>query len=165
MIRRPPRSTLFPYTTLFRSGHVHELVGPDLGGPVPGAVDEHAAEPDLATAVAGVDSERAAQVRRGGGVVSPADLAVEDVLLCQEDPPVVQRVRGLGDAPRDVRGAGINTQVRVVEDHCDIALAVWPERRVIIRARVPPAATEIAVLLQDTGVGDLRAEVREGAGA
>src|SRR3712207_6878406 len=25
MIRRPPRSTLFPYTTLFRSGHEHEL--------------------------------------------------------------------------------------------------------------------------------------------
>src|SRR3712207_8927937 len=23
MIRRPPRSTLFPYTTLFRSGHEH----------------------------------------------------------------------------------------------------------------------------------------------
>src|SRR5688572_32304377 len=29
MIRRPPRSTLFPYTTLFRSRHV-ELVGHDL---------------------------------------------------------------------------------------------------------------------------------------
>src|SRR3712207_8104664 len=26
MIRRPPRSTLFPYTTLFRSGPVHERV-------------------------------------------------------------------------------------------------------------------------------------------
>src|SRR5438132_4664848 len=25
MIRRPPRSTLFPYTTLFRSAAVHEL--------------------------------------------------------------------------------------------------------------------------------------------
>src|SRR5260370_23677104 len=25
MIRRPPRSTLFPYTTLFRSGHVRPL--------------------------------------------------------------------------------------------------------------------------------------------
>src|SRR5439155_20058202 len=25
MIRRPPRSTLFPYTTLFRSVHVHRL--------------------------------------------------------------------------------------------------------------------------------------------
>src|SRR3989442_10942838 len=27
MIRRPPRSTLFPYTTLFRSGEVQELRG------------------------------------------------------------------------------------------------------------------------------------------
>src|SRR5258707_8584716 len=26
MIRRPPRSTLFPYTTLFRSPHLHTLV-------------------------------------------------------------------------------------------------------------------------------------------
>src|SRR2546425_6264339 len=25
MIRRPPRSTLFPYTTLFRSGHTAEV--------------------------------------------------------------------------------------------------------------------------------------------
>src|SRR5256885_2702351 len=27
MIRRPPRSTLFPYTTLFRSGREHRLLG------------------------------------------------------------------------------------------------------------------------------------------
>src|SRR2546425_1815980 len=27
MIRRPPRSTLFPYTTLFRSHHYGEVVG------------------------------------------------------------------------------------------------------------------------------------------
>src|SRR2546430_13235444 len=27
MIRRPPRSTLFPYTTLFRSGQVEEALG------------------------------------------------------------------------------------------------------------------------------------------
>src|SRR3712207_7903844 len=33
MIRRPPRSTLFPYTTLFRS-HLHRLDRPDL---LPGA--------------------------------------------------------------------------------------------------------------------------------
>src|SRR5690242_21218839 len=26
MIRRPPRSTLFPYTTLFRSGHERDVV-------------------------------------------------------------------------------------------------------------------------------------------
>src|SRR5687768_17859502 len=30
MIRRPPRSTLFPYTTLFRSGAVQEQVLADL---------------------------------------------------------------------------------------------------------------------------------------
>src|SRR3712207_6865242 len=33
MIRRPPRSTLFPYTTLFRS----DLLGPHVGPPPPGA--------------------------------------------------------------------------------------------------------------------------------
>src|SRR3712207_8331614 len=29
MIRRPPRSTLFPYTTLFRSETVHPMIGTD----------------------------------------------------------------------------------------------------------------------------------------
>src|SRR3712207_8518504 len=29
MIRRPPRSTLFPYTTLFRSIHMEDGFGPD----------------------------------------------------------------------------------------------------------------------------------------
>src|SRR3712207_8122269 len=32
MIRRPPRSTLFPYTTLFRSVGGEEEVGPRLAG-------------------------------------------------------------------------------------------------------------------------------------
>src|SRR5260370_8646790 len=31
MIRRPPRSTLFPYTTLFRSIHRHDLSFADVG--------------------------------------------------------------------------------------------------------------------------------------
>src|SRR3712207_8651534 len=36
MIRRPPRSTLFPYTTLFRSGRRGDRPRPVLGpGPVP----------------------------------------------------------------------------------------------------------------------------------
>src|SRR5258708_27392517 len=41
MIRRPPRSTLFPYTTLFRSGL-------DLGGPLTGDL---ALEQDLVSLV------------------------------------------------------------------------------------------------------------------
>src|SRR2546426_6431610 len=38
MIRRPPRSTLFPYTTLFRShrGDQHRSGGPDFSGGRPG---------------------------------------------------------------------------------------------------------------------------------
>src|SRR3712207_7397233 len=47
MIRRPPRSTLFPYTTLFRSEEggderlgVAQGVGED--GPLPAPVDDHA---------------------------------------------------------------------------------------------------------------------------
>src|SRR2546426_6462579 len=40
MIRRPPRSTLFPYTTLFRSRELHRLAERE---PVLGALDvEHA---------------------------------------------------------------------------------------------------------------------------
>src|SRR2546427_5936856 len=35
MIRRPPRSTLFPYTTLFRSGLVREVRGLDAAGGAP----------------------------------------------------------------------------------------------------------------------------------
>src|SRR3712207_7154614 len=31
MIRRPPRSTLFPYTTLFRSPRLLQVLGDDLG--------------------------------------------------------------------------------------------------------------------------------------
>src|SRR2546430_5831890 len=39
MIRRPPRSTLFPYTTLFRSAVSAGRLGP--GVVVPGLIDGH----------------------------------------------------------------------------------------------------------------------------
>src|SRR5258708_30901549 len=44
MIRRPPRSTLFPYTTLFRShhehGHGHERQGGQQTGPAEDGLEE-----------------------------------------------------------------------------------------------------------------------------
>src|SRR2546422_11415791 len=48
MIRRPPRSTLFPYTTLFRSEHRvlparPPVVGPRARGPAVNQVDERIA--------------------------------------------------------------------------------------------------------------------------
>src|SRR5256885_12079894 len=41
MIRRPPRSTLFPYTTLFRSALVHFDAHCDTGGPFDGSRFHH----------------------------------------------------------------------------------------------------------------------------
>src|SRR3712207_8694561 len=49
MIRRPPRSTLFPYTTLFRSQVLdvqRQLVVPQRGQQRPDRVDEHGEQPD-----------------------------------------------------------------------------------------------------------------------
>src|SRR3712207_8545923 len=51
MIRRPPRSTLFPYTTLFRSGHeVAHVAGVD------GAVGVAAADRRLDAQLGGVQA-------------------------------------------------------------------------------------------------------------
>src|SRR5260221_5583708 len=51
MIRRPPRSTLFPYTTLFRSPHaqggagpVHAAAGREPDGVLPHRSEEHTSE-------------------------------------------------------------------------------------------------------------------------
>src|SRR3712207_7376619 len=57
MIRRPPRSTLFPYTTLFRSGHA---AGPGDGAPA--ARDATGADRALYTRTA---------AGRGGGAAGP----------------------------------------------------------------------------------------------
>src|SRR3712207_8572389 len=68
MIRRPPRSTLFPYTTLFRSDEVALVVGPvltdqlavELDGDVRAGLTEVPADGDR---VAGLDG--------AGGDVEP----------------------------------------------------------------------------------------------
>src|SRR3712207_9055107 len=85
MIRRPPRSTLFPYTTLFRSDRTRRLVAAatDRGGPRhdrhdgrrPGAVREgrgggEHADDDLAP--------RAGDLPRAGGVELPQQLQEVD---------------------------------------------------------------------------------------
>src|SRR3712207_9447427 len=48
MIRRPPRSTLFPYTTLFRSRQVQEAADLRLGVHLAGALLEAADQQHLA---------------------------------------------------------------------------------------------------------------------
>src|SRR5437764_6664758 len=51
MIRRPPRSTLFPYTTLFRSRSSGALVSKKIFPPrdvTPGTYESHTVAPDAA---------------------------------------------------------------------------------------------------------------------
>src|SRR2546428_8256878 len=83
MIRRPPRSTLFPYTTLFRSLHGRALggsaqAGGDLHGfidlRVPGAAAEVAAEGllDLWQRRLGIVVEQRARREHHSGLAEPA---------------------------------------------------------------------------------------------
>src|SRR5689334_23942817 len=55
MIRRPPRSTLFPYTTLFRSGLAHARIRRGQRG---GAEVEHLDEQRIEAAIAEEDVGR-----------------------------------------------------------------------------------------------------------
>src|SRR3712207_7697706 len=67
MIRRPPRSTLFPYTTLFRSPPVHDLQG----------VERHpAVQLDVAEAGQVVDLGELEQPRQPGAA-APVVVALQ----------------------------------------------------------------------------------------
>src|SRR5258708_11423934 len=89
MIRRPPRSTLFPYTTLFRSSrgcfpHRAPVVGPALG-----AVVEGWAPPGARRCDRGRRSDRGARShRRAPGGAQPrseehtSELQSPDHLVC-----------------------------------------------------------------------------------
>src|SRR5256885_6237173 len=68
MIRRPPRSTLFPYTTLFRSRHA---------GPAAGRLRQRQ-RPDL-----GGRAARAAHARRGRSEEHTSELQSPCNLVCR----------------------------------------------------------------------------------
>src|SRR2546430_11360017 len=62
MIRRPPRSTLFPYTTLFRSAHGHQL---DLVVPIEIAeIAEAASEKQQLHQLARIERQRIGRDRK-----------------------------------------------------------------------------------------------------
>src|SRR2546430_13624746 len=79
MIRRPPRSTLFPYTTLFRS----DRTGVDLaaGRALRGGVDEGASVVPLAAARRGERVEHADQLVRSEEHTS--ELQSQSNLVCR----------------------------------------------------------------------------------
>src|SRR6266446_10698071 len=92
MIRRPPRSTLFPYTTLFRSYNLRQLLshtagttvhgfpGYPAGGSLPSIVQILDGAPPANTSPIFVDLIPGMQFRYSGGGTTIAQLAVTDVV-------------------------------------------------------------------------------------
>src|SRR3989440_3434288 len=70
MIRRPPRSTLFPYTTLFRSGRARDVRVPD--GQLAGEARTQEAAQHGRERRGGGDGPRADHLRRAAGVAGAA---------------------------------------------------------------------------------------------
>src|SRR3989442_4570636 len=83
MIRRPPRSTLFPYTTLFRSQATHKLLVETRGFLWRRGLDE--AGPALASRIA-IERELRNNQRRAAGFqerpIHLALLVIEDAQVC-----------------------------------------------------------------------------------
>src|SRR5258708_29230159 len=76
MIRRPPRSTLFPYTTLFRSGQDAKAVAAAVA--VPGNTCEHGAEDG-----AHQSTRHARRYSRGRSEEHTSELQSPDHLVCR----------------------------------------------------------------------------------
>src|SRR2546426_8651194 len=155
MIRRPPRSTLFPYTTLFRSlrgdeaGHRpraqhHQADGPpsDHGGAVPGLVPDHARGPARSQAApARLCEDLAAQPLRvlngpQHGPRSESRRAEGEVqrAAAVRDEPALRRARASRDPLRradDDAGAGRRRAGGGVEEaaHAAAARAAHAEHR------------------------------------
>src|SRR3712207_8320907 len=84
MIRRPPRSTLFPYAALFRSAGLRDAAGADVAVVVSDTFGRpwRIGQTDVAIGLAGiapVRDERGAQDRNGN------TLTVTEVALADED--------------------------------------------------------------------------------
>src|SRR3712207_4452450 len=101
MIRRPPRSTLFPYTTLFRSRSGHDPVAPVLAEPVSAELSEVAARALAPLRDVSLEDDDA---------VLPDSVRLLDVLGLE--PPTVDGIRARwqleGRTTRLVVGAGLH---------------------------------------------------------
>src|SRR3712207_9247339 len=99
MIRRPPRSTLFPYTTLFRSRKRIELQANGLST----QADKLTQQAQKALEVGREDLAREALTRRSGIQQQLTDLQAQHAQLQGEEEKLVrasQRLQAKGDAFR-----------------------------------------------------------------
>src|SRR3712207_8938824 len=102
MIRRPPRTTLFPYTTLFRSEEARERLGPQ-----PARGRDHGVEP----------LQQLAMVARPPGDGKAHELGCLLVRDTADD-----RHRAVGDVALN---AGDRKSTRLNSSHANISYAVF----------------------------------------
>src|SRR5258707_10697186 len=91
MIRRPPRSTLFPYTTLFRSVKAEELLRVKLGTKAGKAASRVTAEGVIAAFINGNRSEEHTSELQSRQYLV-CRLLLEKKNICQQAEPVRQTV-------------------------------------------------------------------------
>src|SRR5256885_13895088 len=114
MIRRPPRSTLFPYTTLFRSLHARLLGGARGLLVVAAAAGRHHVGPQVRAALAEGADVIARQLARDealAAVHAQVRVAPEQRLVVQRRHVVVARVARIAGVP-DRGDDGVDLQDR-----------------------------------------------------
>src|SRR5690625_6306928 len=83
MIRRPPRSTLFPYTTLFRSQHAGGLAGQAAVDPqVGGAVQKVLQRRGHVAKAGGTAQQQAGAVDRKSTRLNSSHVAISYAVFC-----------------------------------------------------------------------------------
>src|SRR2546430_7774902 len=97
MIRRPPRSTLFPYTTLFRSGKT--TYGPDPEGEIGYADETKARLADVARVRTRIGYEYDRSEEHTSELQSQSNLVCRLLLEKKNTPPTTT----LGPAPGTIR--------------------------------------------------------------
>src|SRR3712207_8378499 len=92
MIRRPPRSTLFPYTTLFRSQCLCVLPGPTLEAALPRGAPRGAGEPCLPAAAPRRSEEHTSELQSRQYLVCRLLLEKKIEFLGEQPTPATARV-------------------------------------------------------------------------
>src|SRR5256885_558197 len=128
MIRRPPRSTLFPYTTLFRSGATFVTLDGDIvRGPLLIGGKTEGATPgvfSLKRQLSDLESLHGFEETRAGGIA--AELAgIEDELRLAEDDRLLaeERARSADHELRERRGQRERAAVELDRFQRDLAVA------------------------------------------
>src|ERR1035441_4800765 len=102
MIRRPPRSTLFPYTTLFRSGAMVEPFAVGMHAATKAQIKPGSIAVVIGAGPIGVMTALAAQAAGAGSVII-SDIAVEKLAIAGKYPGII---------PVDIRSASLLDRVK-----------------------------------------------------